>query len=296
MLPESFLNSYKKASIRLFGKVVDQNMETFKSLKVYLAGSEIRVLLRTWASMILFTTMLFYFVCLGTVALVGYILQLELVALIYYVIFLPVLLSSFVFMFFYIYPIQKSKTIRKSIDNNLPFALAHMNAIVSSGIPPEFMFDLLTGFKEYGNVATQSGRIVRNIKSFGMSSVDAINDVAKRTPSPAFRQILNGITSTIEKGGDLTSFLKEMSEKALFDYRMKREKYIKTLSTYADIYTAFMITAPLMMLSVLVMMSIVGGQVLGFGIEEILFLITWIIIPSMNVGFLIFVHITYPGS
>lgn len=292
---ESFVKTYKRLSVRFFGKIVDQNIDSFKTLKTYLVASNIKILLRTWASMIFMTTLIVYIISLIGVLISQLIFQFELISFIYYVMFVPVLFASFSFLFFYVYPIQKSKTIRKSIDNNLPFALAHMNAIVSSGIPPEFMFELLTGFKEYGAIAIQSENIVRNIKGFGMSSVDSLNTVAKNTPSPAFRQVLTGISSTIEKGGDLSNFIKEMSEKALFDYRLKREKYLKTLSTYADIYTAFLITAPLLMLSVLVMMSVIGGQVLGMGIEDILFLITWIIIPTANVSFLMFVHVTYPG-
>ena len=292
---ETFYDSYKKASVRLFGKMVDSNLDSFSTLKIYILGSGMRILLRTWASMIFMTTLLVYIASLVAVVAAHAVFRFELISFIYYAMFLPVLLASFSFLFFYIYPIQKSKTIRKSIDNNLPFALAHMNAIASSGIPPEFMFELLAGFKEYGAISSQSENIVRNIKGFGMSSVDSLENVARMTPSPGFRQVLNGISSTIEKGGDLTNFLKEMSDKALFDYRMKREKYVKTLSTYADIYTAFLITAPLLMVSVLVMMSIVGGQVLGLGIQDILFLITWMIIPALNTGFLLFVHMTYPG-
>ena len=292
---DSIISWYKKLSVRVFGKIVDQNIESFRTLKTYLLASDMMILLRTWASMIFMTALIVYITSISVVVISHLIFQFEMISFIYYLMFVPVLTASFSFMFFYIYPIQKSKTIMKSIENNLPFALAHMNAIVSSGIPPEFMFELLAGFKEYGSISKQSESIVKNIKGFGMSSVDALNNVSKRTPSPNFKQVLLGISSTIEKGGDLSSFLKEMSEKSLFDYKLKREKYLKTLSTYADIYTAFIITAPLLMLSALVMMSVIGGQVLGLGIQDILFLITWIIIPAMNGVFLTFVHITYPG-
>jgi flagellar protein FlaJ len=291
-----FLSLYKRLSLRLFGKLVDSNAEVFRNLKIYMLASGLKVLLRTWVSMIFMTTLLVYVASVAGVAVTQLFFRMDTISFIYYLMFVPVLMASFSFLLFYVYPIQISKNIRKSIDNNLPFALAHMNAIVSSGIPPEFMFELLTGFKEYGAISLQSEDIVRNIKGFGMSSVDSMNMVAKRTPSPAFRQILNGMSSTIEKGGDLTDYIKEMSEKTLFDYRMKRDKYTKTLSTYADIYTSLLITAPLLMLSTLVMMSVIGGQVLGMGIQDILFLIIWIIIPALNVVFLAFVHVTYPGT
>ena len=86
-----------------------------------------------------------------------------------------------------------------------------------------------------------------------------------------------------------------MSDKALFDYRIKREKYLKTLSTYADIYTALLVAAPLFLLSTLATMSIIGGDVMGFSTSEIVTIMTWLVLPLMNIGFLAFIHITYPG-
>jgi len=293
---KDFISSYKHFSVRFFGKFVDQNMGSFGALKAYLLSSDIKILLRTWVSMLLMTTVVVYAASFIGVIITYVFFQFEFTSFLYYIMFIPVLFASFSFLLFYVYPIQKSKNISKSIENNLPFALAHMNSITSSGIPPEFMFELLTDYSEYGAIAIQSKNIVKNIKGFGMSSVDSLNNVAKRTPNIAFRQILMGISSTIEKGGDLRNYLEEMSEKSLFEYRLKREKFLKTLSTYADIYTAFMITAPLLMLSALVMMGIIGGQVLGLGVTDILFLITWIIIPAMNVCFLAFIHVTYPGT
>jgi len=292
----SFIAWYKKISVHLFGNIVDKNLETFKTLKNYLLASDMKILLRTWVCMIFMTAAIVYAASLAGVLVAHVAFQFDIENLIYYVMFMPVLSASFAFLLFYVYPIQKSKNIDKSIENNLPFALAHMNSIASSGIPPEFMFELLINYKEYGAIAIQSKNIVRNIKAFGMSSVDSLNEIAKRTPNVSFKQILMGMSSTIEKGGDLKSYLEEMSDKALFEYRLKREKFLKTLSTYADIYTAFMITAPLLLLSALVMMGLVGGQVFGMGVNDILFLITWIIIPIMNVVFLMFIHITYPGT
>jgi flagellar protein FlaJ len=258
-----FSESYQELSVRLFGKTSQKMIASFYSLKPHLMGANISVLLESF---------------------------------LYIVLFVPIMTASMVFMGFYIYPVQKSAKIRTSIDNGMPFALSHMSAIASSGIPPEFMFELLMGFKEYGEISKQAGIIVRNIKTFGMSSVSAIADVAQRTPSPAFRQVLLGIQSTIEKGGNLTQYLEEMSNRSLFDYRLKRENYLKTLSTYADVYTAVLVSAPLMMIVVLGVMSVIGGDIMGMAAGDLIFLMTWVMIPLMNIIFIAFLHFTYPGN
>ena len=289
------LNPYKKFSVLLFGSLVESQLASFNSLGPHLKGAGIKILLKTWVSMLFLTSILAYLFSFITVLLISIIFQFEFVIILYYLIIAPTLVASFTFLLLYLYPIERSNSIKNSIERDLPFALSHMSAIASSGIPPEFLFELLTGFKEYGVISKQAEMILRNMKIFGMSSARAIRDVASKTPSPDFKKILYGITSTMEKGGNLATYLKTMADSALFDYRIKREKYLKTLSTYADIYTALLVAAPLILLSVLGILSILGANILGLTVGNFIALITFVVLPAMNIVFLLFVHITYPG-
>jgi len=252
-------------------------------------------MLSVWTSVILFTSLLVYVITLGISITATTLLAMDPIASIYYVLFIPILTASFMFLILYIYPIQRTNSIKNSIDTDLPFALSHMNAIASSGVPPEYLFKLITEFKEYRHISKAADIVVRNISNFGMSSTVAIKSVAERTPSKDFKQVLDGIVSTIESGGNLVLYLKEMADSALFDYRIKRENYLKMLSTYADIYTALLVAAPLMLMSVLGIMNLIGGQVLGLSAPELIWLITWVLIPVVNAAFILFIHATYPG-
>ncbi|MEM5871804.1 MAG: type II secretion system F family protein [Candidatus Aenigmatarchaeota archaeon] len=280
----------------LFGWVVEKYIESFRPLEPHLKNANIKILLKAWVCMIFFSTMLSFIASFVLIyVLLTYFIEVEIYIYIFSVIFFPVFIASLVFIFFYLYPIQKEKSRKSSIETNLPFAITHMAAIASSGIPTEYMFELLTEFKEYGEISEEAKTIMRNIKTFGMSSVDAIKNVAESTPSQSFRELLLGIVTTTESGGNLVEYLHEMAEKSLFEYRIKREKYLKTLSTYADIYTALLVAAPLIMLSMLASMSIIGGSVMGLTIEEMITIITWLMLPFFNVIFLVFIHVTYPG-
>ena len=291
-----FSEGYKRLSLKLFRGLAEGSEKSFRSLGPQLKGANISMLLRAYIAVTYMSTAIAYAAAMAVTLVVSMLLVGDLVMLIYLVMFVPVLAASFVFMLFYIYPSQKSKSVRNSIDNNLPFALISMDSVASSGIPTEFMFELLGSLKEYGEVSRQARLVVRNIKTFGMSSVAAINDVAARTPSPALKQVLSGISSTVGKGGNLPAFLREMASKNLFEYRLRREQYVKTLSTYADIYTAVMIAAPLMMLAVLVMMNIIGGDVMGMTIPDAISLMAYVVVPLMNVSFLAFIHMSHPGG
>ena len=102
------------------------------------------------------------------------------------------------------------------------------------------------------------------------------------------------MVSIIETGGNLQKFLESESKEALFEYKLKRESYTQTLSMYADIYTAVLIAAPLFFVSVLSIMALVGGQVLGVDVPVALRLGIYGIIPIMNLAFLAFIHYTQP--
>ena len=257
--------------------------------------SNIRMLLKTWLSIAFFTTFLAYTISFVVVVLTGILLGTDIVLLLFFVILLPVIFSAFVFIGFYIYPMQRKNRIKKNIETNLPFALTHMSALASSGLSPEHVFEMLTGFSEYGEISNYSRLVVRNMKAFGMSSSEAIKSVADRTPSSNFRLVLSGIQTTIEKGGNLIQYLGELSEKAIVDYKIKRDMYLKTLETYADLYTTILVAAPLMFLVVLGIMGMIGGDIFGFSVDQLMFLVTWVLLPALNILFLAFVEITYPG-
>jgi flagellar protein FlaJ len=177
----------------------------------------------------------------------------------------------------------------------MPFAINHMSAIASSGVPPHIIFKLLIDIKEYGEICNEARRIVRNVDIFGMDIISAIRNVAERTPSDDFKQFLFGIVSTIDTGGNIQKYLESSAKDALFDYRLKRQKYLQTLSTYADFYTAVLIAAPLFFISILSIMSLIGGQILGMSIPTAMHFGIYLLIPLLNVIFLLFVHFTQPS-
>jgi flagellar protein FlaJ len=177
----------------------------------------------------------------------------------------------------------------------MPFAISHIASIAASGVPPYVAFKLISDVKEYGEISNEARRIVRNVEAFGMDLVSAISNVADRTPSTELKQFLYSIISTIETGGDLKKFLDNAAKEALFEYRIVREKYMQTLSTYADFYTAVLIAAPLFFISTLSVMSLVGGEVFGLSIPTAMRIGIYALIPLLNIIFIIFIHYTQPS-
>ena len=122
-------------------------------------------------------------------------------------------------------------------------------------------------------------KIVNYVNLFGYDLTTALRSVAVTTPSAKFRELLVGIVSTLESGGDLKDYLKSKADDALTSYRLDRKKYVETLATYSDIYTRVLIAAPLLFIVTLAIINMIGGSVLGFDASTLAFLGTFFVIP-----------------
>lgn len=209
-------------------------------------------------------------------------------------VFIAAIGAMTIIVMFYLYPSYLIAARRKSIETNLPFAANHMGALAASGVPPHTMFKLLTDATEYGEISNEARRIVRNIELFGMDVTQSMQQIAQRTPSEQFRQFLSGIIATITTGGDLRSHLQLAAKETMADYRMKRERYMESLSTYADFYVGVLIAAPLFFISILSLLAIIGGEIAGLPINVLLSLGIYVVLPILNMAFILFVHMTQP--
>ena len=283
------IRRFAKIGIRLFP-------ERFQSLKEEIVQSNLSIIFETYVGKMLLYSMIAFVLALIYLTIGMYIffgLPIWLALASGFIVALAVAFAVFTAFYYYPYHILSSR--RRSIEANLPFAVNHLSAIATSGVPPHIAFQLLTDVHEYGEAANEAKRIVRNIEVFGMDVVTAIKEVANRTPSMEFKQILNGIVSTISTGGNLTRYLDNSAHEALADYRLKREKYLATLSTYADFYTAVLIAAPLFFISILSVMALIGGQLFGLSIPTAMSLGIYLLIPVLNILFILFIHFTQPA-
>jgi len=277
----------KKLCVKYFGKFVDKHKDSFKPIKKYFEYSGIDMFFRTYLALMLGITVL----CLKLSIVFSIILFLIFRNPLW---FLILLFPIGTFSLFYFYPYLKSSQRKNSIESNLPFAINHMYAISASGAPPITMFKLLSNLTEYGEISKEAKKIVRNIEVFGMDEITALKQVASKTPSKKFKEILDGISYSIRRGGSLKLFLREKSKSALFDYTINRQKYNQTLAIYADIYTAILVAAPLIFVVILSILNVLGGTIMGMPIIQFTRMILFIVIPLLNILFLLFIHTTQP--
>lgn len=280
----------RKISIML----IDNFPDFFKNFYLTLRYANIKILSNTYINIMVFFSILTS-ILFGTVAGIIAIYSNNPLMLIISKVFLMALLGMILCAGFMIYyPNMLIKKRIASINTNLPFAVDHMSSIVASGVPPAAMFRLLSDSKEYGDVSLEIEKVSNFVDIFGYDLLTAVKSIATTTPSPQFKEFLDGLVSTIETGGSLKNYLSQKSQEAILSYKLERQKYVETIGTYSDIYTGVLIAAPLFFVSALSLVSVLGGKIGGYDVNTVISFGTYIIIPLLNIAFIIFLETNQP--
>lgn len=280
--------NFRGFSTALFGGFADKYENLFRIIKDNLPKANMKIAFRTYMSMLFLFTLIIYFASLITMIVTLQFIQLTALLQIAYIIFVPILVAMLSAMFFAFYPSQKAGARRKNIETNLPFMLTHMGAIAESGVPPYVIFRLVSEFSEYGEITKEMGKIVRNIDSFGIDPLTAVKEVAEKSPSDDFKEILLGFVTTTESGGNVKVFLKSAADQALFNWKTKRERFVQQLSQYAEFYTGLLIAAPLIIIAVFSVLNQIEPNIAGYDILDLMKLSIYLLIPILNGAFLLF--------
>jgi len=283
----------KKIAIKMFGRLADKYSKYFLALKESLLMADAKILFRTYLSLMFFITFITFLLTFLMTLVFSIYLKLDIIFTIIGLIVLPSFFASITLFLIYAYPVSTTQTRRRDIDANLPFALTHMAAVAQSGAPPITIFKILSKFEEYGEISKEAGKITRDVEVFGLDATSALREIFLKCPSSKFKDVLQGILTTIQSGGNLRAYLMEESGKAMFEYTVKRERYNQLLSVYLDLYTALLIAAPMVFIITLSILSTLGGGILGFTIDQLTNLGV-IGLLFLNMVFLTFIHVTQP--
>ncbi len=277
--------TYQALANRTVGWMVDRMPSVAQPLFWKIHESGMKVLHRTYVSVALFTGIL-----VGVLSAAFFLVYNP-----FYVLF-SIPLSLLVFGAYYFWPFILASNRRRNMNVNLPFAIHHMAAVSTSGVTPYIMFRILTDFTEYGEVSAEATKIVRHVDVFGQDILLAIKEVSAESPSKKFSEFLNGITSTIETGGDIKEFLQLRAREAIFDYEVERKKYTEALSTYADFFTVILVAAPLFLVAILTIISMLGSstKIMGFSPDIFMTYATYLLLPAIHLAFLGFLSVSQP--
>jgi len=282
--------SYVDLSYRFFGNIGRATKPYFADVKDDLQKAGMSYTLEEYLSVAFFTVALTF--VLETVLLsFAFGLLVEPMLAVLLSLILSMGISGFLFFIFYSYPLATSKSRENKIKKVLPFASSYLTTLSSSKAPPITMFKTLSRFKEYGEIAKESQDIVNSVELFGLSISDAISKQAKISPSKDLRDLLWGINSIINSGGDITSFLHSKSEEFMAEYRRKIRKFSQDLSLYVEIYLTLIITGSIFFI---VLSSIIATFSAGLETVVIQTFVVFLLLPALSIIFIIMVKSISP--
>jgi len=296
--------AYTLYSTSEYGKIANRFFEKYtviittkfsKELEGFyqsLRASGIKVLSKTYISMALFSAAL-AFVAVALLASLLYKAPSIAFQAIRGVLF-GILAAGITGLVMYFYPSSAAKTRESAIKEDLPFVIINMAAVAGSGAKPISIFKTILSSKEYPGIRDEIKKIVNYVNLFGYDLSTALKAVARRTPSLKFKDLLDGIVNTIESGGDLKEYLNAMADEALTTYRLERQKAVEQIGTYSDIYTTVLIAAPLLFFVTLAIIQTMGGEIGGISVATLATFGTYLVIPILNVGFIIFIDAVQP--
>ncbi|WP_202935126.1 type II secretion system F family protein [Halorussus amylolyticus] len=173
----------------------------------------------------------------------------------------------------------------RRIDESIARTVAFFYALSRSGMAfPEIMRTLARNRGVYGEAANEVSVAVKSMEYAGLDMLTAIGRLADRTPSEKFGEFADNLASVLESGQSIPAYLDDQYERYREDAEDEQEAFLELLATLAEAYVSVFVVAPLLFITILVIMGLMAlGDTL-----ELLQVITYFAIPLANVGFVIY--------
>jgi flagellar protein FlaJ len=253
-----------------------------KSMQDNLSKAAVKITFEAYLGLMVFSTLLAAVLGFGFSLLI-FSIGLPLVPSFVFSLIAAMLAGIAVFGFCYVYPVLTISSKVRKIDSNLPLTANFMAVLASSGMPPERIFRSLANVGDEFGVGEEMRRAIADTELMGLDLNDALRRASLRSASRKFGSMLDGIVTTSHMGGDLSSFLRDESEKAKKLRVTSMKSFLDSLAGMAEVYVSFMIALPLVLVVMLSVMSFLGGAASMFGGLEpqaVLMLMTFIVTPA----------------
>ena len=247
----------------LFGKYIEDYVsekKEFKKLKEDIQISNIGMTLAEFLCLVVTAGIICFVIGTPFLSIFIYLVTQD----IFFALFLSVfgaLFSSFLISFSLLYiPNMMRGERNKKIEDVLPFALSYLSIMAGSQNPSVSLFKTIAKFNEYGEVSIEAKKIVEEVELMDINFNDALVHAAERTPSKTFRNILWGMKSTIDSGGNLKQFLEEATAEAMNSYKIRLTKYEGQIMLLTELYLTAVIVGSIFIIVLSVIFSVIGGM------------------------------------
>ncbi len=218
--------------------------------------------------------------------------HMETVLTIFLFFFVAMILSAVVYVFFYIYPTLAAGDKKSKINKMLPHGVRFMYALSKGGTN---IIDILRALARnedtYGEISREAEAIVKYIDFFGYDLRTALLNAGDETPSDNFRELIDGLLTIIDSGGDMTRFLGDKTMEYMQIARIEQKGFLETLALMAESYVTAFVAGPLFIIIIEVVMTLMGS-----GQMTALYAIIYMVIPVGSLMFVMMIFLITPSD
>lgn len=192
----------------------------------------------------------------------------------------------------YYIPIYKAGERRRRINRMLPSSITFMYALSNGGMNIiEVMEELSKSEDVYGEVSKEFDVMIRDMEYFGSDLRASLENASRMTPSDNLQSFLDDLLSVIDSGGEVTPFLLTKSQQYHEIRKQDQKSFLDTLALMAEAYVTAFVAAPLFIIIITTIMSLMGGA----NMTQI-YLLVYGGLPLASLGFVIVIDLISTGG
>jgi len=281
---------------QVIGERTARFLPLFRDVDNNLRRSGIMISFRGYVSLCILTTLFISTLAFPTVSLCLFsILHLSFHSSMLFGVGISLLTGASCVIGYYVYPIYRADSLKRNLEDSLPFTTGYMEILARAGVPPYRIFRSLAQVDAPSVVSKEARVITRDVELFGFDVISALEGASKRTPSEEFKELLEGFIATVHSGGNLANYLRTRARRYTKLNRIALKKFSDTLGVLSEFYVTMLVAGPLILVVMLGVMSMLGGNWSGFlNSHLMLYLLTYIGIPVGSIIFLIILDALSP--
>jgi flagellar protein FlaJ len=277
-LPTKILNLFEPMRNKLIASEIKINFETYIG---YL--SVISIILGTFA--IIFSAFIFKFTSTFSIQ-----------TLISYSILVGLSIIITVNLIGFVIPYILADNRSRVIEATLPSLANYMSILATTGMTTGNIINSLGRVCSEFNIKAEMDLIRTDIEVLGYDVHRALRHAYEVSSCRGFANLLFGVVSVSQMGGDLASYLKNQAEKNTNKRLLLMRGFIDNLAIIAEIYITIIIVGPLMLIVMLTVMSFIGGGAMlgSLSVSQVMHILTFIFIPIGIIILILAVEATSP--
>jgi len=281
---------------QLIGGRATRFLPLFQDLDVNLKKSGIKINFKAYVSTVILASLLMSTsVMIFVPVLLFFIFKLSLFLSLIFGVGVSLFAGTLTVIGFYVYPTYRADSLKRALEDELPFTTGYMSILAGAGVPPDFIWRSLAQIDASLSISNVARTVVRDIELFGFDAISALETTSKRTPSERFKELIEGFISVVHSGGNLVKYLRNRSQQYMKLKQIALKRFSDTLGVLAEFYVTLMVAGSLIFVVMLAVMSMLGS--VGFGLLDsrlLLQLLTYIGLPIGSVVFLVILDMVSP--